>query len=153
MADVPATELVSAPQDQDAQAASDSQATAAASILEDFRVRCTMKKAVVEVMEMCSRFLQKLGAVLPEDIRELALRDAQWVRWSPLPRPSPHSAWLWLWAPVRPRQMERCPQTGLGNAREGYHMRVPPGCFLFWDIQGEHVCNLKRQAVLVYPYS
>lgn len=79
MADVPATELVSAPQDQDAQAASDSQATAAASVLEDFRVRCTMKSAVVEVMEMCSGFLQKLGAVLPEDVRELALRDAQWT--------------------------------------------------------------------------
>lgn len=126
MADVRVTEFVSAPQDQDAQAASDSQATAAASVLEDFRVRCTLKRAVVEVMEMCSRFLQKLGAVLPEDVRELALRDAQWVR-SPPSRPSPHSAWLWLRAHVRPPQMERCPQTGLGNAREGNSMLVPLG--------------------------
>lgn len=99
MAGVPETVLVSAPQDQDAQAASDSQATAAASPLEDFRVRCTLKKAVVEVMEMCGRFVQGLGAALPEDIRELALRDAQWVR-SPLSRPSLHSAWLWLGARV-----------------------------------------------------
>ncbi|XP_034368659.1 kinetochore-associated protein NSL1 homolog [Arvicanthis niloticus] len=79
MAGVPETVLVSAPQDQDVQAASDSQATAAASPLEDFRVRCTLKKAVVEVMEMCGRFVQGLGAALPEDIRELALRDAQWT--------------------------------------------------------------------------
>lgn len=71
--------LVSAPQDQDAQAALDSQATAAASPLEDFRVRCTLKRAVVEVMEMCGRFVQELGAALPEDVRELAVRDAQWT--------------------------------------------------------------------------
>lgn len=100
MAGVPEIALVSAPQDQDAQAASDSQATAAAaSPLEDFRVRCTLKRAVVEVMEMCGRFVQGLGAALPEDIRELALRDAQWVR-TPLTRPSLHSAWLWLGARV-----------------------------------------------------
>nr|XP_038946926.1 kinetochore-associated protein NSL1 homolog isoform X2 [Rattus norvegicus] len=79
MAGVPETVLVSAPQDQDAQAALDSQATAAASPLEDFRVRCTLKRAVVEVMEMCGRFVQELGAALPEDVRELAVRDAQWT--------------------------------------------------------------------------
>ncbi|XP_032771032.1 kinetochore-associated protein NSL1 homolog isoform X1 [Rattus rattus] len=79
MAGVPETVLVSAPQDQDAQAALDSQATAATSPLEDFRVRCTLKRAVVEVMEMCGRFVQELGAALPEDVRELAVRDAQWT--------------------------------------------------------------------------
>lgn len=79
MAGVPETVLVSAPQDQDAQAVLDSHATAAASPLEDFRVRCTLKRAVVEVMEMCGRFVQELGAALPEDVRELAVRDAQWT--------------------------------------------------------------------------
>ncbi|EDL13005.1 kinetochore-associated protein NSL1 homolog isoform X2 [Mus musculus] len=79
MAAVSETVLVSAPQDHDAQAASDPQATAADSPLEDFRVRCTLKRAVMEVMEMCGRFVQELGAVLPEDVRELALRDAQWT--------------------------------------------------------------------------
>lgn len=99
MAGVPETMLVSAPQDQDAQAASDSQATAAASPLGDFRVLCTSKRAVVEVMEMCGRFAQELGAALPEDIRELALRDFKWVR-TPLSRPLLHLAWLWLRARV-----------------------------------------------------
>ncbi|XP_021506736.1 kinetochore-associated protein NSL1 homolog [Meriones unguiculatus] len=79
MAGVPEPVLVSAPQDQNARAASDSQATASPSPLEDFRVRCTLKRAVVEVMEMCGRFVQELGPALPENIRELALRDAQWM--------------------------------------------------------------------------
>lgn len=109
MAAVSETVLVSAPQDHDAQAASDPQATAADSPLEDFRVRCTLKRAVMEVMEMCGRFVQELGAVLPEDVRELALRDAQWVR-TPLSRSSPSASWLWLGAHVRPSQMERCPR-------------------------------------------
>ncbi|XP_063128623.1 kinetochore-associated protein NSL1 homolog isoform X2 [Rattus norvegicus] len=30
-------------------------------------------------MEMCGRFVQELGAALPEDVRELAVRDAQWT--------------------------------------------------------------------------
>ncbi|XP_005082936.1 kinetochore-associated protein NSL1 homolog isoform X2 [Mesocricetus auratus] len=63
----------------DARASSDSQAAAPASLPEDFRVRCTLKRAVVEVMELCGRFVQELGAALPEDVRELALRDAQWT--------------------------------------------------------------------------
>ncbi|XP_036057889.1 kinetochore-associated protein NSL1 homolog isoform X3 [Onychomys torridus] len=79
MAGIPETVLVSASQGQDARTSSDSQASAPASALEDFRVRCTLKRAVVEVMELCGRFVQELGAALPEDIRELALRDAQWT--------------------------------------------------------------------------
>ncbi|XP_051004096.1 kinetochore-associated protein NSL1 homolog [Acomys russatus] len=79
MAGVSESVLVSAPQDQNSPAASDPQVTASASSLEDFRVRCTLKRAVVEVMEMCGRFVQELGAALPEDVRELALRDAQWT--------------------------------------------------------------------------
>lgn len=47
---------------------------------EDFRVRCTSKQAVLELMELCGRFLRQLGDALPEEIREPALRDAQWVR-------------------------------------------------------------------------
>ncbi|OBS69099.1 hypothetical protein A6R68_02381 [Neotoma lepida] len=77
MAGIPESVLGSASQDQHARTSSDSQASAPASPLEDFRVRCTLKRAVVEVMELCGRFVQELGAALPEDIRELALRDAQ----------------------------------------------------------------------------
>lgn len=47
---------------------------------EDFRVRCTSKRAVTEVLELCGRFVQQLGDALPEEIREPALRDVQWVR-------------------------------------------------------------------------
>lgn len=95
MAGIPETVLVSAPQDQNTPAASDPQVTASTSPLEDFRVRCTLKRAVVDVMEMCGRFVQELGAALPEDVRELALRDVQWVRTGPHAfRPSLHSAWL-----------------------------------------------------------
>uniref|UniRef100_A0A8C9NZD6 NSL1 component of MIS12 kinetochore complex n=1 Tax=Spermophilus dauricus TaxID=99837 RepID=A0A8C9NZD6_SPEDA len=46
---------------------------------EDFRVRCTSKRAVTELVELCHRFVQKLGDALPEEIRELALRDALWI--------------------------------------------------------------------------
>lgn len=46
---------------------------------EDFRVRCTSKRAVMELVELCSRFVQQLGDSLPDKIREPALRDAQWV--------------------------------------------------------------------------
>ncbi|CAI9179828.1 unnamed protein product [Rangifer tarandus platyrhynchus] len=45
----------------------------------DFRVRCTSKRAVTEMLELCSSFVQKLGDALPEEIREPALRDAQWT--------------------------------------------------------------------------
>lgn len=47
---------------------------------EDVRVRCTSKRAVTEVLELCGRFVQQLGDALPEEIREPALRDVQWVR-------------------------------------------------------------------------
>ncbi|XP_011794024.1 PREDICTED: kinetochore-associated protein NSL1 homolog isoform X3 [Colobus angolensis palliatus] len=46
---------------------------------EDFRVRCTSKRAVTEMLQLCGRFVQKLGDALPEEIREPALRDAQWT--------------------------------------------------------------------------
>lgn len=46
----------------------------------DFRVRCTSKRAVMEMLELCGSFVQKLGDALPEEIREPVLRDAQWVR-------------------------------------------------------------------------
>ncbi|XP_036613561.1 kinetochore-associated protein NSL1 homolog [Trichosurus vulpecula] len=45
---------------------------------EDFRVRCASQKAVADVLKMCGRFIQELGAVLPEQCREPALKDAQW---------------------------------------------------------------------------
>ncbi|XP_041491402.1 kinetochore-associated protein NSL1 homolog [Microtus oregoni] len=79
MAGNPEAVPVSASQDQDAWTPSDSQASVAASPAEDFRVRCTLKRAVAEVMEQCGRFVQELGAALPEDVRDLALRDAQWT--------------------------------------------------------------------------
>lgn len=47
---------------------------------EDFRVRCTSKQAVLELMELCGRFVRQLGDALPAEVREPALRDAQWVR-------------------------------------------------------------------------
>ncbi|XP_044530673.1 kinetochore-associated protein NSL1 homolog [Gracilinanus agilis] len=46
--------------------------------VEDFRVRCASQKAVSEMLKMCSRFIRELGEVLPEESRELALKDAQW---------------------------------------------------------------------------
>lgn len=95
MAGNPEAMPVSASQDQDARTSSDSQASAPASPTEDFRVRCTLKRAVSEVMEQCGRFVQELGAALPEDVRELALRDAQWVGTGPAqpgPDPAPHRA-------------------------------------------------------------
>ncbi|XP_075845590.1 kinetochore-associated protein NSL1 homolog isoform X2 [Microtus pennsylvanicus] len=79
MAGNPEAVPVSASQDQDARTPSDSQDSVAASPAEDFRVRCTLKRAVEEVMEQCGRFVQELGAALPEDVRDLALRDAQWT--------------------------------------------------------------------------
>lgn len=79
MAGNPEAVPVSASQDQDARTPSDSQASVPASPAEDFRVRCTLKRAVAEVMEQCGRFVQELGAALPEDVRDLALRDAQWT--------------------------------------------------------------------------
>ncbi|KAI5168874.1 kinetochore-associated protein NSL1 homolog isoform X2 [Manis pentadactyla] len=47
---------------------------------EAVRVRCTSKRAVTDMLELCGGFVQNLGDALPEEIRELALRGAQWVR-------------------------------------------------------------------------
>ncbi|XP_004626989.1 kinetochore-associated protein NSL1 homolog [Octodon degus] len=46
---------------------------------EDFRVRCTSKRAVTEVLGRCGRFVRDLGDALPEEVREAALRDMQWT--------------------------------------------------------------------------
>ncbi|XP_036283564.1 kinetochore-associated protein NSL1 homolog isoform X1 [Pipistrellus kuhlii] len=51
----------------------------AATPREDFRVRCTSKQAVLELMELCGRFVRQLGDALPAEVREPALRDAQWT--------------------------------------------------------------------------
>lgn len=58
----------------------DRAAGSAATPREDFRVRCTSKQAVLELMELCGRFVRQLGDALPAEVREPALRDAQWVR-------------------------------------------------------------------------
>lgn len=47
---------------------------------EDLRVRCTSRRAVAATLDLCGRFVQQLGESLPDGIRELAVRDAQWVR-------------------------------------------------------------------------
>ncbi|XP_008823065.1 kinetochore-associated protein NSL1 homolog [Nannospalax galili] len=79
MAGAPEAVAVAAPQSQEAGAALEYQTSAAASPLKDFRVRCTSKRAVTEVVELCGRFVRELGDALPEEIREFALRDAQWT--------------------------------------------------------------------------
>ncbi|KAG5202584.1 hypothetical protein R6Z07F_011857 [Ovis aries] len=60
-------------------ARTEDRASVPATYRKDFRVRCTSKRAVTEVLELCSSFVQKLGDALPEEIREPALRDAQWT--------------------------------------------------------------------------
>jgi kinetochore-associated protein NSL1 len=72
--------VFSSQQDEEAVAGTASQASVSATPREDFRVRCTSKRAVTEMVELCGRFVQKLGDALPEEIRDLALRDVQWVR-------------------------------------------------------------------------
>lgn len=154
MAGNPEAVLVSASQDQDARTSSDSQASAPASPAEDFRVRCTSKKAVAEVMEQCGRFVQELGAALPEDVRELALRDAQWVGPGPAPsRPSPRSVRLLIRPHAGPPRTECCPSwagTCQGRELDASASWVLP---IGWTYRAsERVCNLKRQALLVHPY-
>ncbi|XP_003474293.2 kinetochore-associated protein NSL1 homolog [Cavia porcellus] len=56
-----------------------SQASGLTAPEEDFRVRCTSKQAVLEILGLCGRFVQNLGDALPEEIREAALRDVQWT--------------------------------------------------------------------------
>uniref|UniRef100_M3ZBF0 NSL1 component of MIS12 kinetochore complex n=1 Tax=Nomascus leucogenys TaxID=61853 RepID=M3ZBF0_NOMLE len=67
------------PWDKELAAGTESQALVSATPREDFRVRCTSKRAVTEMLQLCGRFVQKLGDALPEEIREPVLRDAQWT--------------------------------------------------------------------------
>nr|XP_014972646.1 kinetochore-associated protein NSL1 homolog isoform X3 [Macaca mulatta] len=67
------------PWDKELATGTESQALVSATPREDFRVRCTSKRAVTEMLQLCGRFVQKLGDALPEEIREPALRDAQWT--------------------------------------------------------------------------
>ncbi|KAK2502185.1 hypothetical protein MC885_010966 [Smutsia gigantea] len=77
-----ASELVALcpPRAVESVAGTDARASVSAAPREDVRVRCTSKRAVREMLELCGGFVQNLGDALPEEIRELALRDAQWVR-------------------------------------------------------------------------
>uniref|UniRef100_A0A8C5L297 NSL1, MIS12 kinetochore complex component n=1 Tax=Jaculus jaculus TaxID=51337 RepID=A0A8C5L297_JACJA len=71
---------VAAPQrHREAGAGADSQASESAGPSEDFRVRCSSKKAVTEAVVLCGRLVRRLGDALPADVRELALRDVQWT--------------------------------------------------------------------------
>uniref|UniRef100_A0A9W3EHX3 Kinetochore-associated protein NSL1 homolog n=1 Tax=Camelus bactrianus TaxID=9837 RepID=A0A9W3EHX3_CAMBA len=76
-----ALELVdlSPPRDVGRVAGIDDRVSVPATSRKDFRVRCTSKRAVTEMLELCGRFVQKLGDALPEEIREPVLRDAQWT--------------------------------------------------------------------------
>ncbi|KAG8504438.1 Kinetochore-associated protein NSL1, partial [Galemys pyrenaicus] len=67
------------PNDGQRVAGPDDRGSDRASPREDFRVRCTSKRAVAEVLELCGRFVRELGAALPEEIREPAVRDAHLV--------------------------------------------------------------------------
>ncbi|XP_022364081.1 kinetochore-associated protein NSL1 homolog isoform X2 [Enhydra lutris kenyoni] len=69
----------SPPRDVERATGADDGDSAAATSREDFRVRCTSKRAVTEMLELCGRFVKKLGDTLPEEIREPALRDVQWT--------------------------------------------------------------------------
>ena len=71
---------LSPPRDVERVAGTDDGASVLATSRKDFRVRCTSKRAVTEMLELCGCFVQKLGDALPEEIREPVLRDAQWVR-------------------------------------------------------------------------
>ncbi|XP_007109821.2 kinetochore-associated protein NSL1 homolog isoform X3 [Physeter macrocephalus] len=70
---------LSAPRDVGRVAGTDDGASVLATSRKDFRVRCTSKRAVTEMLELCGSFVQKLGDTLPEEIREPVLRDAQWT--------------------------------------------------------------------------
>ncbi|XP_032949211.1 kinetochore-associated protein NSL1 homolog isoform X2 [Rhinolophus ferrumequinum] len=79
MAGAPESVVLSPPLDAEKVAWTEDRTSVPATCREDFRVRCTSKRAVTEVLELCSRFVQQLGDALPEEIREPALRDAQWT--------------------------------------------------------------------------
>lgn len=86
MAGAPELEVLSPLGDVERAAGAEDRTSVPATTRQDFRVRCTSKRAVMELVELCSRFLQQLGDSLPDKIREPALRDAQWVgsQWHPL---------------------------------------------------------------------
>ncbi|XP_024408155.2 kinetochore-associated protein NSL1 homolog [Desmodus rotundus] len=79
MAGAPELRALSPPRDVERVAGTEDRTVVPASAPEDFRVRCTSKRAVMELVELCSRFVQQLGDSLPDKIREPALRDAQWT--------------------------------------------------------------------------
>ncbi|XP_034866402.1 kinetochore-associated protein NSL1 homolog isoform X1 [Mirounga angustirostris] len=79
MAAAPVLVVPSPPRDVERVAGADDGASVAGTSREDFRVRCTSKRAVTEMLELCGRFVEKLGDALPEEIREPALRDVQWT--------------------------------------------------------------------------
>ncbi|XP_008523528.1 kinetochore-associated protein NSL1 homolog isoform X1 [Equus przewalskii] len=79
MAGAPELVVVAPLRDVERMAGTDDRASVPATAREDFRVRCTSKRAVTELLELCGRIVQKLGEALPEKIREPALRDAQWT--------------------------------------------------------------------------
>lgn len=84
MAGAPDTVGLSPPRDAERGVGTEARTSASAASREDFRVRCTSKRAVTEMLELCGSFVRQLGDALPEEIRELALRDAQWV-WAQQP--------------------------------------------------------------------
>ncbi|XP_021111334.1 kinetochore-associated protein NSL1 homolog [Heterocephalus glaber] len=71
--------VIAPPLDEALATATASQASVPTTPREDFRVRCTSKRAMTEILELCGRFVPNLGDALPEEIREAALRDLQWV--------------------------------------------------------------------------
>ncbi|XP_007950938.1 kinetochore-associated protein NSL1 homolog [Orycteropus afer afer] len=79
MAGEPELLVFAPPPDEEIVYGTNDLASVSATPREDFRVRCTSKQAVTEMLELCGRFVQKLGDALPEEIREPALRDAQWT--------------------------------------------------------------------------
>ncbi|KAM4814920.1 kinetochore-associated protein NSL1 homolog [Thomomys bottae] len=79
MASFPAFVATATPLDEESVAGTALQASASCLPREDFRVPCTSKRAVAEVLALCGRLVQQLGDALPEEIREPALRDLQWT--------------------------------------------------------------------------
>ncbi|XP_054945348.1 kinetochore-associated protein NSL1 homolog [Physeter macrocephalus] len=70
---------LSPPQDMESVAGTDDGASVLATSGKDFRVCCTSKRALTEMLELCVRLVQKLGDALPKEIWEPMLRDAQWT--------------------------------------------------------------------------
>ncbi|XP_045694545.1 kinetochore-associated protein NSL1 homolog [Phyllostomus hastatus] len=79
MAGTPELEVLSPLGDVERVAGAEDRTSVPATTRQDFRVRCTSKRAVMELVELCGPFLQQLGDSLPDKIREPALRDAQWT--------------------------------------------------------------------------